>query len=92
MKEVKSVFIQKDVEDKDIYRGIFYKIIKEHPNIIVYHGGPIVEELKDRNVIVTTNYYRDQEEIKDFGCRYVIVCRNDDKDLVIKRIIETARS
>ena len=92
MKEVKSIFIQKTDKDKSIFMDTFKRMVKEHPNILVYHGGPVVDEIKDRNVVVTTNYYRDQKEIKDFECRYAIVCRGDDVDSVIKRIVETARS
>jgi len=92
MKEVKSVFIQQTDKDKSIFMDTFKVMVKEHPNILVYHGGPVVEEIKDRNVVVTTNYYRDQDLIKDFGCKYVIVCRGDDVNLIIKRIVETARS
>jgi len=92
MNEVKSLFIQKDTKDKNIYRPIYYKLIKTHPDILIYHSGPIVEELKDRNIVITTDYDRDKDIIKLLVCPYIYVGITDDIDLIIEKITKTVRS
>lgn len=86
MSEVKSVFISKTKEDKEIFMPIFRKLQPLHPDILVYNFGPVCQEIKDRNVCVTADRERDAELIKDFGCGVICVSRNTDVEQAISAI------
>ena len=91
MSGVKSVFISITKEDKETFMPIFRELIKIHPDILVYNAGPVCQEIKDRNVVITTDRERDAEQIKDFGCGVVCVSKSCPVEQAISAIVTEAK-
>ena len=86
-KGVKSVFLAITKEDKEIYMPVFRELVKLHPDLLVYNSGPVCQEIKDRNVVVTTDRQRDEEIIKDFDCGCVCISKTCSVDQAISAIV-----
>jgi hypothetical protein len=88
--EVRAIFMAKTKEDKEIYMPFFRELLKEHPNILVYNYGPVCQEIKDRNVVVTTDIERDADLIKEFNCGAICLSGSTPLDMGILAIVKEA--
>lgn len=71
--EVKPVFIITNDDERKILMPVIKELMTVHKNIMLYHDGPVCEEIKDRNVLVTSNRDRDTQLAHDFGVGIVCI-------------------
>ena len=87
MKEIRAVFLATTPEAKEIFMPFFRKMVgREDCDVLVYNSGPVVQEIKDRNVVITVDRDKDADIIPQFKCGVICLGKDTDIDMGIKAI------
>ena len=90
MENVRVVFLATSKEAKEIFMPFYRKLIDLKCDVMVYNSGPVCEEIKDRNVVITADRDLDKDVMDSFGCGVVCLCKSTDIDMGICAIKRAA--
>jgi len=84
--DVKSVFVIPDDEARDILLPFYTALSRTCPDVLLYHSGPVVSEIKDRNVVVVSDRDKYFDIAKQFGVGIIALSRSCTTEQAISAI------
>ena len=83
---VKAVFLMTSDVATKILTPYAHELARSGEDVLLYHSGPVCEEIRDRNVVVTVDRERDADIISGFGCGVVCLSEGCSADLGLMSI------
>lgn len=89
MKEIKPVFLATTKESKETFMPFYREMARRGWDVMVYNRGPVCVEIKDRNIVITSDEISDKEIIDQFGCKFVKLTKSMTIEEGFKLILDT---
>ena len=83
MNSLRPVFLATSKEAKEIFMPFYRELLKLTDDIMIYNSGPVCEEIKNRNVVITASRELDKDIMNKFGCGVVCLTKQTSIDLGI---------